>query len=169
VGSGELLALVAGRLSGTVAVPNVASGWKSNPSRSAISYSGWELEVAIARLLRSLLLETLPAIDGFVRSRHEGHFRVAATIRADCRIELARAGRIASASASPAVATAITVSAVVVATTRRVALGLAPGPARRTPHWLGKTPLCVKRLLTSRECKFLSAISTGECFVTHSA
>ncbi len=134
--------------------------------RPRFNVPGWSgLILRVARLLLSTHgLETIPAIDRFVRARQERHLGCAAAIRADRWIELARPGRIAAVPP-----TIVAVSAAFIPATRRVAIGFSFCPARCTSHGRRKATLGIERLLSCCKNKLLSAIAAGECLITHSA
>lgn len=56
-------------------------------------------------------LETIPAINRFVRPREKGHLGGASTIRADRWVELARPGRVAAIAAAVSAVSSTFISA----------------------------------------------------------
>lgn len=119
----------------------------------------------VARRGRAAELEALTAVDRLVVARLEGHFRVLATLRADGRVHLARAGGVtptattARVTVAGGVAPATTGVATVIAARRP--LGLALGTTAGAPLRLGIATLSVERLLTRRKSKCLATIAAG--------
>lgn len=128
-----------------------------------LRWSGLVLRIAWL-LLPAHGLETVPAIDRFVRARQKRNFGLTAAIRAHRWIKLARTGRVFAVT--PTVAT---VPTAFVPATRRVTVSLALRPAIRASHGWRKATLGIKCLLSCCKNKLLSAIAAGECLITHSA